>query len=72
MKTCERCEESARRQAEQMKPREVREGYAVVASTNAFLWRTDPPADIRMGDVVKIELVGSAVEDMGWCECQEE
>jgi len=69
METCQRCEEAAARQAEAMAPRKIREGYAVVLSLDALRWRNgELTPDIRVGDVVRVILVGGAVPDMPYCE----
>ncbi len=69
MALCAECQVQARRQAEQMKPRECREGMALLARNDALAaYGSLPLPDVRIGDVVKVTLVAGAVEDMGWCE----
>jgi hypothetical protein len=67
-KLCERCEAAADRQAAQMAPREVREGVARVLRDDSLEFIVGPAADIRIGDIVRVQLVAGAVEDMPWCD----
>lgn len=66
---CISCEEAAEAQAKAMAPREIREGYAMIAHVNALLpYGSKPVPDVRLGDLVKVTLVAAAVPDAGPCE----
>lgn len=66
---CASCSEQADRQAEQMKPRTLREGVAMIAKQAAFVpVHNRPLPDVRMGDIVRVVLVAGAVEDLGFCD----
>ena len=78
---CDTCakplpDEAIARQQEQMKPREPKEGYAILARNEAFLPLFDQPmADVRVGDIIRITLISGAVEDITagfYCECDED
>ena len=75
---CDQCskpfpDEAIADQAEAMKPRDPREGWALLAKTEAFLPVAHRPfPDIRMGDIVEIRLIAAAVPDITagfYCEC---
>lgn len=80
MTCCEACgkpdpSEAIAQQQEAMKPRHVVEWRAVVAKPDAFLsvLGADVP-DIRMGDIVSVTLIATAVPDITagvYCECDE-
>jgi hypothetical protein len=75
---CDRCgkpdpSEAIARQQAQMMPRKRTEGLAVVAHRDAFQWRSEP-ADIRVGDIVRVTLIAGAVSDITagfYCECED-
>jgi len=65
---CSGCEEAAELQRVAMEPREVRSGYALIAHRDALLaYGALPLPDVRLGDLVRVELVAAAVPDAGWC-----
>lgn len=70
---CKSCEESARLQQEAMVPREVREGLAVVRKRDALMsFGGLKVPDVRMGDVVRVQLVAAAVPDGRCWDCEDE
>lgn len=68
MSECGACLEQGARQAEQLRPREPKEGLAMVARTDALSsYGHLPLPDVRLGDVVRVELVAAAIEAGHWC-----
>ena len=71
---CQNCIESAEAQRIAMEPRQVKEGWALVAMRDPFLQVAGQPLpDIRIGDIVEVRLIAGAVPDAGWChnsECE--
>lgn len=68
--------EAIARQQEQMRPRQVSEGYVRIVHRDPFLAISDkhPLPDVRMGDIAYVKLVAGGVEDITagvYCECDD-
>lgn len=67
MSLCQNCQAQAERQAEQMRPRSgPLVGTARLLRSDGFDY-IGPAPDLRLNDVVRVQLVAGSVEDMGYC-----